>query len=407
MAEVLRLVPLEESTKLIARLREKYYFNRDTEVVKITEALNRELAEDLVSRDKSPPHDFASYDGYAMRAGDSKNYPLRIVHTIYAGDEYDSLPVLRKGEATAIATGAFLPRGADTVLRLEDARVEGNQLHGIPIKEGTKVVKAGSNYAKGELILGRGQRMRPQEIGLLHDLGVEEVKVHRKPRIGVFSTGDEVHKGLLRDTNAPMVMAFLQEWGCEAEYLGTVQDDLEATKEMFQRASEYDAAITSGGVSVGEKDYVLRAIEGLGELLLHKVKTRPGKPIAIGIINNKPVFGLPGKPTGAFVATELNLKRYFLGNSLRPNVKAQIGEAIRLSVKDTDAADIANIVFVHRSNGIAYPVGFPGSHMKLIKPGELYNVSTIASSLRATVADGYVIVERDLRKGEVVEVNLF
>ena len=102
-----------------------------------------------------------------------------------------------------------------------------------------------------------------------------------------------------------------------------------------------------------------------------------------------------------------NLKRYFLGNALRPNVRARIGEAINLSVKDTDAADIANIVFVHRYNGIAYPVGFPDSHMRLINPGELYNVSTIASSLRATIADGYVIVEKNLEKGEVVKVNLF
>jgi molybdenum cofactor synthesis domain-containing protein len=407
MGAVKRLVPLAEGRKLIAELREKYYFNRGTEAVKIAEALNRELAEDLVSNGRSPPHDFASYDGYAMQSEDGGSYPLKIVHRIYAGDEYESLPRLRKGEAMAIATGAFLPKGADTVLRLEDAEVKDDLLYGIPIEKGTKVVKAGSNYEKGEVMLRRGQRLRPQEIGILHDLGIGKVKVYKKPRVAVFSTGDEVYKGLLRDTNAPMVMAFLQEWGCEAEYLGTVPDDLESTKEMFMKASEFDAAITSGGVSVGEKDYVLKAIEELGDLLLHKVKTRPGKPIAIGIIKDKPVFGLPGKPTGAFIASELNLKRYFLGNALRPNIKARIGEAIKLSVKDTDAADIANIVFVHRYNGTAYPVGFPDSHMRLIKPGELYNVSTIASSLRATIADGYVVVEKDLKKGEVVDVNLF
>lgn len=407
MNHVKRLIPLEEGRALLAELREKYYFNRETEVIRIEDALHRELAEDLVSEEPSPPYDFASYDGYAMRAEDWERYPLKIVHSIYAGDEFATLPILKKGEAMAIATGAFLPRGADTVLRLEDARVEGDLLYGTPIEPGTKVVKARSNYQKGEVILKRSQRLRPQEIGVLHDLGVKEIRVFKKPRVGVFSTGDEVHKGLLRDTNAPMVMAFLREWGCEASFLGTVSDDLEATKEMFLRASEYDATITSGGVSVGEKDYVLRAIEELGELLLHKVKTRPGKPLAVGIIKGKPVFGLPGKPTGAFIATELNLKRYFLGDTLRPSIKARIGEEIKLSIKDTDAADIANIVFVHRSNGTAYPVGFPESPMKLITPGELYNVSTIASSLRATIADGYVIVEQDLKKGEVVEVNLF
>lgn len=403
---VKRLVPLDESRALLARLREKYYFNRETEKIKVADALYRELAEDLISREASPPHDIASYDGYALRSRDSTSYPLRIVHRIYAGDDYDSLPVLRKGEAMAIATGAFLPRGADAVLRLEDARVKKNMLYGVPVKPGTKVVKAGSNFQKGEPVLKRRQRLRPQEIGVLHDLGIKKVRVFKKPRVAVFSTGDEVHKGLLRDTNAPMLMAFLSEWGCEASFLGTVPDDLEATKEMFLRASGYDATITSGGVSVGEKDYVLRAMEELGELLLHKVKTRPGKPLAIGVINGKPVFGLPGKPTGAFVAAELNLKKYFLGDAPRPSVRARIGEEIRLSTKDTDAADLANVVFVHRSNGVAYPVGFPKSPMRLIKPGELYNVSTIASSLRATIADGYVIVRRDLKKGELVEVNL-
>ncbi len=404
---VKRLVPLEDGRRLIAELRGKYYFNRGTEGMKIAEVLNRELADNLVSKGRSPPHDFASYDGYAMCAVDCKSYPLKIVHKIYAGDGYESLPRLRKGEAMTIATGAFLPKGADTVLRLEDAKVEDDLLYGISIARGTKVVKAGSNYEKGNVMLRKGQKLRPQEIGLLHDLGVVKVRVYKKPRVAVFSTGDEVYNGLLRDTNAPMIMAFLQEWGCEAEYLGTVPDNLEKTKEIFLKASEFDAAITSGGVSVGEKDYVLRAMEELGELLLHKVKTRPGKPIAIGIIKDKPVFGLPGKPTGTFIAAELNLKRYFLGNALRPNVRARIGEAINLSVKDTDAADIANIVFVHRYNGIAYPVGFPDSHMRLINPGELYNVSTIASSLRATIADGYVIVEKNLEKGEVVKVNLF
>ncbi|MBI5253697.1 MAG: molybdopterin molybdotransferase MoeA [Euryarchaeota archaeon] len=405
--EMRKLVPLDEAHALIDGLRKKFYFNREVETVSVEDVLGRELAEDIVAAEESPKYNFASYDGYAVRSEDCESYPLRIVHRTYAGDEKEDIPALNKGEAIAIATGAYLPEGADAVLRLEDARVEGNLLYGIPIKKWTKVVKAGSNYEKGDVVLRKFQRLRPQEIGVLHDMGVDRVKVFKKPRVAVFSTGDEVHKGLLRDTNSPMIVAFLKEWGCDAKFLGTIPDDLEATKQKFIEGSEYDATITSGGVSVGEKDYVLRAIEELGELLLHKVKTRPGKPLAVGIINGKPVFGLPGKPTGAFVAAELNLRRYFLGSAARPVFVSKIGEDIKLSTKDTDAADIANIVFVHRSNGIAYPVGFENSPMKLIRPGEFYNVSTIASSLRAANADGYVIAVRDLKKGETVEVNLF
>ncbi len=408
MGEIKRLVPLTEAQKLIDVLKARYYYERGAEEIDVFEGINRELYEDIVSANRSPPHDFASYDGYAMKAGDCDSYPLKIVHSIYAGDEKSKLPVLKRGEAMAIATGAFLPEGADTVLRLEDARVENDLLYGIPITPGTKVVKAGSNFEKGDVILKRGQRLRPQDIGILHEMGVTKIKVFRKIRVAVFSTGDEIHKGLLRDSNGPVTMAFLKEWGCEPVFIGTVPDDLELTKEKFiEGTANYDAVITSGGVSVGDRDYVLKAILDLGTLLMHKVKTRPGKPLAIGIINDKPVFGLPGKPTGAFIAAELNLRRYFYGPNPRATVKSKISEDINLSTKDTDSPDIANIVFVLRQNGMVFPMGFKDSPMKLISSGGLYNVSTIASSLRAAIADGYVIVDRNIKKGEIVEVNLF
>lgn len=401
-----KLVSLEEARELVLKLREKLYFNRGVETVPAQEALGRELANDILANENSPPHDIASFDGYALRSVDSKNYPLKIVHRIYAGDDINSIPELRCGKAMAIATGAFLPRGADAVLRLEDARAEGDLLYGVQISTGTKVVKAGSNYKKGELILKCHQKLRPQEIAILQGMGIKSVEVFKRPRVAIFSTGDEICRGLLRDTNAPLAVAFLREWGCEASYLGAVPDDFEATKEKFREASNYDAILTSGGVSVGEKDYVLRAMQELGEVLLHKVKTRPGKPIAIGIINGKPAFALPGKSTGSFVALELVVKNYFAGEVSRATVASSLSEEIRLSTKDTDAPDTANIVFVHLQNSHAVPIGYEASPMKLIKRGELYNVSTIASSLRAALADGYVITNKDLKKGEAVEINL-
>lgn len=380
-------------------LREKYYFNRDTEPLPTANALGRELAEDIAAGDNSPPHHIASYDGFAMRSEDFEDYPLIIVHSIYAGDE--DVPSIKKGEASVIATGACLPGGADCVLKLEDAGVEGDELYGVPIEPWTKVVKAGSNYKKGDPVLEEGMRLRPQEIGLLHGLGVSEVKVYRRPKVAVFPTGDEVYKGLLRDTNTPVVCALLSEWGCEPVSLDCVPDDLMATKEKLRAGTAYDAVITSGGVSVGDKDYVIRAIEELGEVLLHKVRTRPGKPLAVGIVNGKPVFGLPGKPTGAFIAAEMNLRRYFLGNAARPRVFSKITEEIKMATKG-----FTNIVFIRLLNGHAIPMGFAGSPMELMKPGESYNVSTIASSLRAAVVDGYALVGADIKKGDEIEVNL-
>jgi molybdenum cofactor synthesis domain-containing protein len=404
-----KLVPLSRAREIIDTLRERSYFNRETEVVRVElSLLGRELAEDVLATEDSPPHDIASYDGYAMRSEDAERYPLRVVGSIYAGDAYESLPELRKGEAMYIATGAFLPPGADCVLRLEDARLEGELLYGIPIEKGTKVVPQGSNYRRGEIILRAKTRIRAQEFGILKGLGIEEVEVYCKPRVAVFATGNEIARGLLRDVNSFVVMALLEQWGCETSYLGVIEDDYEATKQALASAAKrYDCVVTSGGVSVGKRDYVLRAIEELGEVVLYKVKTRPGKPIAVGIIENTPIFALPGKPTGALVAAQLHLRRYFLGSVEEPFIYARITEDILLSTKDTDAADIANLVFVHLENGYAKPIGFEGSEMPLMKSGEKYNVSAIASNLRSALVDGYAIIERDTRRGEEIKVHLF
>jgi molybdenum cofactor synthesis domain-containing protein len=404
-----KLVPLSRAREIVDGLRGKYYFNRPGEVVKVeTSLLGRELMRDVLAPEDSPPHDIASYDGYAMRSGDAKRYPLRIVGSVYAGDAYEALPELHEGEAMYIATGAFLPPGADCVLRLEDARVEGDKLYGVEIKKGTKVVPRGSNYRRGEVVLRAKTRIRAQEFGILQGIGIRKVEVYLKPRVAVFATGNEIARGIIRDVNSFVVLALLEQWGCEASYLGAIEDDYTATTRALAEAAErYDCIVTSGGVSVGKRDYVLRAIEELGEVVLYKVKTRPGKPIAIGIIKGKPIFALPGKPTGALVAALLHLRRYFLGSREEPFVFARITEDILLSTKDTDAPDIANLVFVRLENGFAKPVGFPGSDMPLMKRGERYNVSAIASNLRSALVDGYAIVERDTMRGEEVKVHLF
>ncbi len=403
------LVPLLRARELVDALRERYYFNRPCEAVRVDTSLpGRELSKDVVAAEDSPPRDIASYDGYAMRSIDAEHYPLRIVGSIYAGDAYETLPQLRRGEAMYIATGAFLPPGADCVLRLEDARVEGDRLYGVPIEKGTKVVPRGSNYRRGEVILKAKTRIRAQEFGILCGMGIEEVEVYRRPRVAVLATGNEIARGIIRDINSFVVLALLEKWGCETDYLGAIQDDYGTTRRAIAEAAEhYDCVVTSGGVSVGKRDYVLRAIEELGRVVFYKVRTRPGKPIAVGVVENTPVFALPGKPTGALVAAQLHLRRYFLGRVEEPFLYARITEDILLSRKDTDSPDIANLVFVHLEDGLAKPVGFEGSEMPLMKRGDKYNVSAIASNLRSALVDGYAILERDTRRGERVKVHLF
>ena len=160
-------------------------------------------------------------------------------------------------------------------------------------------------------------------------------------------------------------------------------------------------------MSVGRRDYVPRAVEELGEVVFYKVKTRPGKPIVLGIVNSKPVFALPGKPTGALMAAQFHLRRYFLGMGEETSLYAKITEDILLSNKDTDAQDIANVVFVRLENGRAKPMGFEDSEMPLMKSGDIYNVSSIASNLRSALVDGYAIIEQDTGQGEKIKIHFF
>ncbi|MFQ6135898.1 MAG: molybdopterin molybdotransferase MoeA [Candidatus Hydrothermarchaeales archaeon] len=396
------MASLEEAHALIDELREGYYFRREIESVETDDALGRELAEPIISEKRSPERDIATMDGYAINCHDE--YPLKIVGDIHAGEK--GISRLKRGSAVWIATGASLPDGANAVLRVEDAKVKDGMLYGPKIEEGNYIIRAGTDYEKGEEILDARTRIAPHTIAVLHSLGISKVKVFKKARVGVYSTGDEIFKGMIQDTNGPMLMAFLKEWGSEGRYLGAIPDDLEATKEMILDATKYDAVVTSGGVSVGRRDYVIKAIEELGEVLLHGVMTRPGKPMVIGVLRDTPVFGLPGKPTGSFMAAELNLRRYFLGYRPRAKRLCECVEDVNLP-KEKETLGSKYITFAHIRDGKAYPLGYKGSSMEIFSPKSRYGVSILASSQRAIVADGYIMTDKGIKRGDIVEVNLF
>jgi len=392
-------ITLEESGEFIDKLRNKFYFKREIEKIKVSDSPGRELAEPVVSGYKSPARDTATMDGFAVNSKDTKLYPLKIAGSIYAGDEIKYK--LKKGEAMEIATGAYLPDGADAVLRIEDAKIEEGLLYGIPLKKGKYVMYAGTDYKKGEIILKNRHRIRAQDIMILHGLGLSEICVYKKFRAAVFSNGDEIFGGLIRDTNSPMIMAFLKEFGCEPVFIGTVPDDFEKVKKKILAGTKYDMVVTSGGVSVGKKDYVIAAMQELGEVMMYKVNTRPGKPLAVGIINEKLIFGLPGKPSGAFIAIELNLRGFFAA-APRPVRKYKISENIKISTPGFDY-----VVFVLIKNGEVVPMGLENSPLKIFKKDEPYNVSVVASSPRSLISDGYIITRKDIDKGTLVDVNLF
>ncbi|MFQ5974883.1 MAG: molybdopterin molybdotransferase MoeA [Candidatus Hydrothermarchaeales archaeon] len=399
---MLKLAPLKEAQQFIDELRGRYYFKRDIETVEVGDALGRELAESIISKKASPKYNVSTMDGYAINYED--DYPLKVVGDIHAGEE--DVPKLKRGTAVWIATGARLPDEANAVLRVEDAKVKNGELFGPKLDDWKYIIRKGTDYKKGELILDLKTRVGPHIIAILHNLGVSKVKVFKRIKVGVFSTGDEIFKGLIHDTNGPMIMAFLKEWGCDADYLGTIPDDFEITKKMLLEATKYDVIVTSGGVSVGRRDFVIKAIEDIGEVLLHKVKTRPGKPMVVGLIKETPVFALPGKPTGSFVAVELNLRRYILGNMPRPKMQCVCSKEVNLP-KEKETLGATYITFAHIREGKAHPIGYRGSSIQLFSSKSEYGVSIVASSQRAMVADGYIMTDKKINEGDTVEVNLF
>jgi molybdopterin molybdotransferase len=313
------------------------------ELVELTAALGRVLAEPVVSRRELPPWPNSSMDGYAIRADDTRagGAKLVVVGRIIAG----SMPTraLRSGEAMRIFTGAPLPDGADAVVPQEDVTGDDERVT-IParVEAGAFVRPAGEDVRAGDVVVEAGQTISAAEVGLLAALGDARVRVYRRPRVAVLSTGNELAElgtepepGQIPNTNTYSLMAQAVEAGAEPVSLGVVPDRLEAIVERIRWAASADVVVSSAGVSVGELDLVREALVQCGaELHLWKVAMRPGKPITFGSLEDRPVFGLPGNPVSAMVTFELFVRpalRKMGGWSAvdRPRIWARVLEPIR------------------------------------------------------------------------------
>ena len=275
-----------------------------------------------------------------------------------------------------------------------------DHLFGKDLKKWENVFRAGSDYRTGDKIFERNHRIMHQSAALLFSLGIEKVPVFKKIRTGIISTGTEIHNGMIKNTNAVLIQGFMKELGCASEFIGTVPDDYDKTKKILLQACEkYDVVFTTGGVSVGERDYVADIIAETGEIIFHRVSIRPGKPIAVGIINETPVFSLPGKPTGAFAALEMVVRSYFT-KIPRASCELRINEDVVLQEED-----FSYILFVKIAQDLVNTMGYKNSDMKLFD--KEYETAIISASPRSTIVDGYVVTERNLKKGQFVEVHLF
>ena len=292
----------------------------ETETLPLAQANGRVLAGDCVSAIDVPGHDNSAMDGYALSAADLEtSSSLKIVQRIAAGEVGGRL---NPGEAARIFTGAPIPPGADAVVMQENCAVAGDELNVLKkVHSGENSRKAGGDVQSGALVLSRGHRLRPQDIGLLASIGLETVCVRRRLKVSLLTTGNELvqpgtelQAGQIYNSNYYTLYALLQ--GLQVEVLegGIVDDDLEGTRRALLRAAELsDCVITTGGVSVGEEDHVKAAVEKEGVLQLWKVAIKPGKPLACGKIAGAQFFGLPGNPVSAFVTFVLVVRPSLLG----------------------------------------------------------------------------------------------
>ncbi|MBI2310959.1 MAG: molybdopterin molybdotransferase MoeA [Betaproteobacteria bacterium] len=281
-----------------------------TERVAIRAGLGRVLAEDIVSPLDVPAHDNSAMDGYAVRFADlgDREITLKVAGTAFAGKTFAG--ELGLGEAVRIMTGAKIPEGADTVVMQEHVKAEGDRVTiGPGHRKGQNLRRAGEDLKAGQAVLAKGHALRPAELGLIASLGIGEVTVYRKLRVAFFSTGDELKsigtalaEGEIYDSNRYTIYGMLHRLGCEIIDMGVVRDDPALLEKAFREAASMaDVVITSGGVSVGEADFIKDLLEKLGEVLFWKIAMKPGRPLAYGRILGAHFFGLPGNPVSVMV----------------------------------------------------------------------------------------------------------
>jgi molybdopterin molybdotransferase len=314
--------------------------------VGVAEALGLALAADVVAPHPVPPFANSAVDGYAVLASDTRDVPvmLEVVEDVPAGSlpEKDVAP----GVAIRVMTGAPMPGGADAMVMVEDTDFDEPTVKVLaPASPGDHVRRAGGDFEAGDVVLAQGDRIDAVRIGLAASIGVTRLQIRRRPRVAVLSTGDEVLSpeatalppGAIRDSNRPMLVAALRDVGAEVLDLGIVPDDERLLRSTLEEAaSDADAVVSSGGVSMGQYDLVKKVLGDLGDVDFWRVAMQPAKPFAFGFLGGTPFFGLPGNPVSVMVAFEQFVRPALLtamgaSRVLRPRTAGVMAEAVSTS----------------------------------------------------------------------------
>jgi molybdopterin molybdotransferase len=380
------------------------------ETVPFHRAVGRVLAEDIAAKNDVPPFDRSAMDGFAVRASDTfgatptKPVELRVTGSVGIG--VSPKATVGDGDALKIMTGAPLPKGADAVVMVEHTELTRNELRVFSaVTPGKNVSKKGEDVLAGEVVLKRGESLRPQDIGMLAAVGATRVKVFRKPRVAIISTGEELVRprvkpplGKVIDSNTYSLSAAVTEARGIPHVMGRIPDDASALTKIIKLSLRDDLVLISGGSSVGELDLVPEVISKLGKLLFHGVSLRPGGPTAFGVIRRKPVFSLAGFPLAALVAFSFLVRPALLVMQGLPHNHGRRVVHARLSKDVSSSLGRSDVVRVRlreeRGETWAEPVGVTGSG--------------ILSSM--TKADGFVVIPESyegFHEGRIVEVELY
>lgn len=309
-----------------------------TEKLTLHQSLNRVLAEDIVSKLAVPGHTNSAMDGYAL-SGDNLPYTTprqyRVIGTAYAGRSFNNQ--CHAGECVRIMTGAAMPAGTDTVVmqehseKINDTKIRLATGH----RKGQNVRQAGEDIAKGSIVLKKSHHIQAADLGVLASIGIAEISVYRRPRIAFFSTGDELRSigealgtGDIYDSNRYSLHGMLSQLNVEIIDLGVIRDKPKDLREAFETASsKSDLVITTGGVSVGEADFVKNIVEEMGEIHIWKIAMKPGRPVTFGELDQAVFFGLPGNPVSVmttFYQFVLPAIQQLSGQGARPPLTIEV-----------------------------------------------------------------------------------